>query len=255
MKNKIITTFIFLMGLSINAQSHKTFSPIKGEIIFSEVSQITDKILYEKSLKTFQKNFKESLENSLSKDSDNKDENMEEMIDLSTDMTKELFSNENNNAYHHKFDYAKIIAYKTSNGKIMGDYEIINTNENIVSSLAKIDSSTVYQQNPYLYSNNIILKLAENKKERKNIQGYDCYKVKYLYKENIDKDDDYFQFAGNVIYTREMWVTDKIKSLYHPIVFDKIILEKYYPLEIVETQNDIKGFERRYSLETITLSN
>ena len=145
MKNKIIITFTLLMGLSINAQSHKTFSPIKGEIIFSEVSEITDKLLYEKSLKTFQKNFKKSLENSLSKDSDNKDENIEEIIDLSTDMTKELFSNENNNAYHHKFDYAKIIAYTTSNGKIMGDYEIINTNESIVSSLAKIDSNRSYR--------------------------------------------------------------------------------------------------------------
>lgn len=50
-----------------------------------------------------------------------------------------------------------------------------------------------------------------------------------------------------------MWVTDKIKSLYHPIVFDKAILEKYYPLEILETQNDIRGFERRFRLEKIEL--
>ena len=92
------------------------------------------------------------------------------------------------------------------------------------------------------------------KKSKKIINGYECYKVKYEYKENNeDANQDYKAYAVNIIYKREMWVTDKIKSLFHPIILGKSILEKYYPLEILETQNDIKGFERRFILNEITL--
>ncbi|WP_294284761.1 hypothetical protein [uncultured Chryseobacterium sp.] len=111
-----------------------------------------------------------------------------------------------------------------------------------------------FENNLQNFSKNTILKISEDKKNKKIIKGYDCYKVIYEYKENNENaDDDYSKYAENTIYQQEMWVTDKIKSLYHPIVFDKAILEKYYPLEILETQNDIRGFERRFRLEKIEL--
>jgi hypothetical protein len=40
-----------------------------------------------------------------------------------------------------------------------------------------------------------------------------------------------------------MWVSNKIKSEFQPVVNDKIILDKYYPLEIIETTDMFNGYK------------
>ena len=52
---------------------------------------------------------------------------------------------------------------------------------------------------------------------------------------------------------RELWVTEEIKCNYHPVINDIEILEKYYPLEIIEYSNDIKGVLTSYKIETLEL--
>lgn len=203
---------MILIGLGINAQIYK---PAKGEIVFRETSIITNKKLFDKSLKTAKENFKESLIKSLLKEEENtgKEKEIEEMCNISADALKMIYTEDSTEIYVYKFE-----------------------------------------DNLQDFSKNFILKVSEDKKNKKIIKGYDCYKVKYEYKENNEHaDEEYKIYSKNTIYQREMWVTEKIKSLYHPIVFDKIILEKYYPLEILETQSDIKGFERRFKLEKIEL--
>ncbi|WP_336718946.1 hypothetical protein [Chryseobacterium mucoviscidosis] len=210
-KHKLIIIMI-LIGLGINAQIYK---PAKGEIVFRETSIITNKKLFDKSLKTAKENFKESLIKSLLKEEENtgKEKEIEEMCNISADALKMIYTEDSTEIYVYKFE-----------------------------------------DNLQDFSKNFILKVSEDKKNKKIIKGYDCYKVKYEYKENNEHaDEEYKIYSKNTIYQREMWVTEKIKSLYHPIVFDKIILEKYYPLEILETQSDIKGFERRFKLEKIEL--
>ncbi|MCY1662677.1 hypothetical protein [Chryseobacterium sp. SL1] len=210
-KHKLIIIMI-LIGLGINAQIYKS---AKGEIVFRETSIITNKKLFDESLKTAKENFKESLIKSLLKEEENtgKEKEIEEMCNLSADALEMIYTEDSTEMYVYKFE-----------------------------------------DNLQDFSKNIILKVSEDKKSKKIIKGYDCYKVIYQYKENNEHaDEEYKIYAKNTIYRREMWVTEKIKSLYHPIVFDKIILEKYYPLEILETQSDIKGFERRFKLEKIEL--
>lgn len=210
-KHKLIIIMI-LIGLGINAQIYKS---ARGEIVFRETSIITNKKLFDESLKKVRENFKESLIKSLLKEEENtgKEKEIEEMCNISADALKMIYTEDSTEIYVYKFE-----------------------------------------DNLQDFSKNIILKVSEDKKNKKIIKGYDCYKVIYEYKENNEHaDEEYKIYAKNTIYQREMWVTEKIKSLYHPIVFDKIILEKYYPLEILETQSDIKGFERRFKLEKIEL--
>jgi hypothetical protein len=48
-----------------------------------------------------------------------------------------------------------------------------------------------------------------------------------------------------------MWVTKDIKTLYHPVLKVKEILENFYPLEINESNNFIEGSIRKYTLKEI----
>jgi hypothetical protein len=44
--------------------------------------------------------------------------------------------------------------------------------------------------------------------------------------------------------TKELWVTENIKSLYHPVLKYKTILQKYYPLEISESIEEMNGIKK-----------
>jgi len=215
---KIISFFILFISFSTTyAQNSRIITPTKGEIVFREFTKITNRDLFVKSLKNSKEKFKQSLKQSFIRDSINKDkvQQIEEMVKSTADAMEYIFKEDSTEIYQCKF------------------------NELMEQS----------------FSENVILKISVNKKSRKIINGYDCFKVMYQYKENTDTaDEDYLTFTANTIYQREMWVTEKIKSLHHPVIFDKSILEKYYPLAIVETQNDIEGFERNYILETLTVN-
>ena len=239
MKNNILTTFILFLGLSINAQSKKSFVPTKGDIVFKEISKITDRKAFDETLKISKKSFKESLINSLLKEPENKgrEKEIEQLVTLSSEMLETTsFRQDSLQTYHHEYNNSQI-------------RNIISRDQNM--NFVRRDDII---DNKYEYSGNIIINVVADKKSKKRINGYDCYKVIYEYKSN-DKtgDEDFMKFAGNMIYKREMWVTDKIKSLYHPVIYEKEILEKYYPLDILETQSDVKGFETRFVLQKITL--
>ena len=48
-----------------------------------------------------------------------------------------------------------------------------------------------------------------------------------------------------------MWITKDIKTLYHPVLKVKEILENFYPLEINESNNFIEASIRKYTLKEI----
>lgn len=256
MKNKIITTIILLLGLSIYAQSQKSFTPTKGEIVFKEISKITDRKAFDESLEISKQNFKKTLKNSLLKEASNVGkEEIEQMVSQNAEMLETLmFPQDSSQVYKYKFDNYKIISSNLADEEFLGRYNVINLQKDLSTTHSKADSTTIYGERNYPYSRNILIKTIVDRKSRKLIGNYDCYKVIYEYKENNkERDEDYLDYLKNTIYKREMWVTDKIKSLYHPVIYEKEILQKYYPLDILETQNDIKGFERRFILEKITL--
>lgn len=234
MKNTLI---LLIISFSIHAQT-KPFTPTKGEIVFRETTKITDRKLFGESLKILKEELIKSLKESVSEeDNDGREQEIEQMIEQSSDMMESmLFPEKSSQTYHHKFDKSKIISFVSSNNKVLGDYEIIDTNKATSSILAKKDSVTIFGEKSYPYSTHVIIKITEDKKDRKTINGYDCYKVTYEYKEsNNVEEEDFLNLINDIAHKREMWVTDKIKTLFHPVIFEKSILEKYYPLYILET--------------------
>jgi len=215
MRKKIILTFLFLIGLGIHAQSYKPLKPVKGKVVFREISKITDRKMFEKSLHLTGEKLKQNLTKSFQKDEEysGREKEIEEWSNASAEAMKLIYIEDSTQVHSYNFE------------------------DNLQS-----------------FSSHVILTIAENKKEAKKINGYLCYKVVYEYKEDEkSNDEDFMDFADNVIYKREMWVTDQIQCLYHPVVFEKSILEKYYPLEIKETDNTIHGFETKYILQSINL--
>lgn len=89
-KYKLLIVIMFIC-LGINAQIYK---PVKGEIVFRETSKITDKKLFDESLKTVKEKFKESLKNSLFKEEENKgkEKEIEEMCSMSADALKMIYT-------------------------------------------------------------------------------------------------------------------------------------------------------------------
>ncbi|WP_144283245.1 hypothetical protein [Chryseobacterium echinoideorum] len=183
--------------------------------MFREISKITDRKIFEESIYLYGEKFKQDIEKSFQKDEEyaGREKEIEGWGSASAEAMKLIYVEDSTQIHSYSFE------------------------DNLQS-----------------FSSHVILNIAENKEETKKINGYQCYKVVYEYKEDEkSNDEDFMDFAGNVIYKREMWVTDEIQCLYHPVVFEKSILEKYYPLEIKETDNTIHGFETKYILQSINL--
>lgn len=100
------------------------------------------------------------------------------------------------------------------------------------------------------------LRIQEIRNQKKIIKGLRCFKIKCSYTQvtehqkmedfpELDLPDEFEDI------TLEMWVTEDIKSIYHPAFKVKEILEKYYPLEIQENNSLTKGMSRKIILKDI----
>jgi hypothetical protein len=120
----------------------------------------------------------------------------------------------------------------------------INTETNVVKN--------EYDEYIEIFENEII-EIKEIRDQRKIINDYECFKVIYSFRVGDKNKDNYF--INNILMptSREMWVTERIKYNYHPIISESQILEKYYPLEIIEKNDRIKGLLTTYKLITLNL--
>lgn len=242
----------------LNSQN-KTIVPTSGTIVFKCNEVIIDSIKFRESMK----NLKKLLISQYKKEYVlNKIEDGEEVDTLQLNLfinsippVESMFPVFNNRVkeFHHEFDNDKIKFFITQNSKKTTNDVVIditkkyenpvqienNTDENI--DVIEDKSNHTFQ-----YSNNKIIEIKEYKEEKKVINGYNCYKVIYSFKD-LNDDSSYF------IIIREIWVTDKIKTLFHPVVMEKSILEKYYPMQILEYSDELKGFQTNYTLDTFTL--
>lgn len=253
MKNIFLLLIFF--GLILEAQTKKIFTPTKGEVIFREVSKITDRKLFDKTFISYKKVFvqgnriSDSLKNGKNPDP--------KLVKQQQDLYKSLLSSkfiemtkESSDILIHKYEDSIIYGYKKSiDGNILLGKEIINLNNNKYYNFSPNDSTQLLGEMVYSFAPIKMLTVTEQKKNKKIIAGYDCFKV--IYEFIVTEIKDYF--SENTIYRREAWVTDKIKSIYNPVANEKEIIDKYYPLEVTETINGVKGYEVKYTLEKITL--
>lgn len=228
--------FVILLPITVFSQNN-TIVPKSGTVVFESKNIVTDEKLYKKSFSDFEVYIKKALK--------------EEMIriDAITGVTYpsdvETLENTFNTyfplndktrtyRYFQEFDGSAIYHYETLNDQLIGELAI-----NVETGL-----TDDFLEDYGYYSRDTVTDIKEFPKEIRIINGYKCFKVIYFLKENRSA---IFDRSGYVDY-REIWVTDKIKCAYHPVISDKIILEKYYPLEINEYFNVLKGYVKKYEL-------
>lgn len=167
-------------------------------------------------------------------------------------MEETIFKSSSNDSIIHKHLYDDNIIKST----VQNDYglentvDIIDIKNHTFNRVLLPDSIKIIEDFPF-YINKKLKTLKEFKKEKRNIAGYKCFKIIYEYYEVSDEEEDegYAKFAKDKFYTLEIWVTNEIKSSFHPIIKEKQILDKYYPLEIIETDSTLKGLVKKYSLQ------
>jgi hypothetical protein len=162
-------------------------------------------------------------------------------------MESELFKDKSGYTYHHEYKDEILTQYKSRNDN-QEDLLTINTKTRMFSN----DFTEAY----YDFANNNIIDIKELRNEIKLIKNFKCFKVVYTYSEGDSEEEQLPYFAelmNGYKYTREMWVTDKIKSEFHPLVKDREILTKYYPVEITEYSDMTKGMVDKYELITLQL--
>jgi hypothetical protein len=152
--------------------------------------------------------------------------------------------------YHHVFKSDLIVSYKSFKNIIYGNYNIIDTKTGLTNILSKKDSSTIFLKNqPFYdkYSKGIIINISEDHNDTKNIKGYDCFKVNVTITKNVYEND----FLSPTMSKKyHLYVTDKIKCIYHPVPLPKEVLMKYYPLEIIELMDPMRA---EYTVSSFTL--
>ncbi|WP_439133070.1 hypothetical protein [Polaribacter sp.] len=127
--------------------------------------------------------------------------------------------------------------YTKQKGKIIGDYFMIKKNSGILNYYDK--SKSVNYKKYDLFAKNQESRIIENRKDRKKIKGFDCYKLTII---NKDKESD----LGNTIY--EMYVTDQIELPVHSVInLNKLVLNNF-PMEIKIWEEKLSGIIELYEL-------
>lgn len=236
---------IFIISNAIFSQS-KTIVPKSGTIVFSKEELFLDRELYLNSMKELLPKNRKVIEEQiyLERLSDGKKtdtaalkyevnkmiQNFEMMLPLIVDEPKQ------NIKFYNEFKGDTINYYTSIDG--------YSTNEKIINRhLGTITNNDGV--NIELVPNNII-NLTEFRTETKLIKGSKCFKVIYTFKQAETLNFDLF--LTSIINIRELWVTDTINCSYHPVIVENEILKKYYPLEIIEYSEEIKGFIVSYKL-------
>jgi hypothetical protein len=250
MKTKLVI-LLFIVSTSVFSQN-KTIVPVSGAIVFVKEERILDKDLYLKSWKEFMPKMQKAIEEQiyLERLTDGKvtdttqlklasltmSENFEMMLPILLEEEKQDFK------FYHEFKNDSIIKYVTLDGQLINSRILIDKVSGTVTN--EFDEQVIVEKNE-------ILKLTVFKDQIKSINGYNCFKVIYTSNESSQSD---LNFMSSILTTtRELWVTDKIKCNYHPVIDESEILEKYYPLEIIEYSDSLKGFETLYKLEKLEI--
>ncbi len=248
---KVIRIFLLLFLITNAFSQNKAISPKNGIIVFKCIEVIQDAKLYETSKKEFLKSMIKGITSSVKDERDQlgkQTDSLKLKKLIESGMMESLFSSvfSNNDTKFH-LEYQDSIVNK---GEVVKDLETVSLYIN--SKTRKFDDG--FTGGFYDYSKNKIIDVKEDRKSLKKINGFKCFKLIYSFKETSNKtEDDFSAFVSEYTTTREMWVTDEINSQFHPIVNDKIILDKYYPLEIIETFSFMKGMILMYTLDRIEL--
>ena len=243
------TVLLFLIISTFAFSQNKAIVPKLGIIAFIKEEKIYDKDLYIKSFKKLMPKMKktmmdeiyiERLTDGIKTDTILLKSEVEKMAQNFELMLPSIVNESNEEIlFYNEFNIDTITQYVTINGEEFGNRIIFNTN----TLELKNDNDEYFEM-----EEDKIINLTEYKDETKIINGFNCFKVIYSYVTK-NKEFDFFPDSN----TREIWVTKEIKTPFHPVVKEKELLEKYYPLEIIEYSDEIKGYKIIYHLDKIDI--
>lgn len=264
-------TLLCLFIASITYSQSKIISPKNGKITFLKKEVITDNGKYKESLKTYIPELIQYSMKSVVIERELNGEfvdttNLKALSGMLIDQNlvdffmTELLNEEDDRQvkYHHIYKNASIYEFATSfDDPIKDYYKFIETKTGLEKNVSNDSITVIKPEEPYNYSFDEIIKLEEFRKEIREINGFTCFKVMLEYKSGLNEnegfDEDYASFVNSKKLTKELWVTEKIHSLYHPVLKYKSILEKYYPLEISEFTEAMIGFKTMYVIDDFDL--
>jgi len=156
--------------------------------------------------------------------------------------------------YHFYDTIIKIQAFKFN--EITKTTKVINTAIETYDLISSKNHTILRENLKYNFNSNKDAKIQVFRDSIKRIQSIDCFKVLVIEKESRSFDNINFQDLNhnNYIYT-EMYVTESIQSIYHPLIVDKEILNKFYPLELKKYSDLLKGVEVNLSISYFGLAN
>ncbi|WP_026705424.1 hypothetical protein [Flavobacterium soli] len=264
MKKNIILICLFIASVAYSQNS--VIVPKKGKVTFGRQESITDELQYKESVKAFLSEAtksvvreKEDMDEPI--DSSKVESVLKMLNDQSTldFLVSEFMKIEDDMSvkFHHIYSDETIYEYVSSFDFPTKDYYlVINTKSSLIKSIDN-DSITVLAENkPYEYSKDEIIRVEEFRNETKEIYGFKCFKVILEFKsgQDINEDEDFISLMNSKKQTKELWVTESIKSLYHPVLKYKAVLEKYYPLEVSEFSEVMNGHKIVYTITEFDLN-
>lgn len=257
----ILISVLFTLTYCKSSDIYKSDPLQLNELVFEEHVHIYDSNAYKESKKKISREMINSLKEKALLESSLRGETLDsnqvnrigEVISaLIENVSTESIDNVEQIDIHYKFQDSLIVSYKKSDGFVdeLGGYHVINRNNSTFYTLLGMDSATVFiSRRPYEWRDEIDLSIKEYRSQKKNIKGTDCFKIVVKVNDFVDEDAPDSLNEGTLEYT--MYVTDRFQSLFHPIVWYKTVLTKYYPLEIIERSNVKQGKETIYLLKTL----
>ncbi|MBQ4821510.1 hypothetical protein [Aquimarina sp. MMG016] len=168
----------------------------------------------------------------------------------------------------HEYTFKdSIIEYKFYDSRNLDSDEITRINKNDGSKENFLFKDSTYvslkrvQFSMTLPKDEEIINIEEYPEDRKNIKGFECFRVVVKKKKNILKNGVFaFFFKDSKVIDKHSkkfekiimenyYVTKDINCQYHPIVKDSTILSKYYPIEITIEDNSLKGTKTIYKTQ------
>ncbi len=239
-KNFKLLILILTICNLLNAQND-TIVPKNGAIVFIKKEVITDTLLYKNSYeKVFDKVLLEATKEALmergyknSQMPDSISQQLNKMFAMVKSLAMEdIITNEPQNVikYHHSYNISEI-------------EEFISVNDENLEK-KKITDSIDFQDDDLI----VITGTEEFKNETKTIKWFKCYRVVVYY-------FDFGEPPGlrSLLNIMELWVTEDIKSKFHPIIKSSSILEKYFPLQIKHNIKDVEGQYTSYEILDFSL--
>ncbi|MDT0645437.1 hypothetical protein RM545_01940 [Zunongwangia sp. F260] len=227
--NYVFILFFFVACSSTKNQTAKTAEPTKFVFEKSSISSQSGIA----NLKSKQDSLIEALANPNGEDS-TMVKQLKEMpwTDLLTETpeTKIYIEVQNDSIWRHR----------EQNGEMIGDYLMIQKDSGILHYYDK--SKSVNYRNYDLFSIKDEYEVLENRNDRKEIKGFDCYKLSIIIKDTISD-------FGNTIY--EMYVTDQLALPIHSVINLTKLVPHTFPMEIKISEEKLPGLADKYELIAI----